>query len=180
MIPAQITVNAEIALTPFQPEDKPTLVQYLNDPVLYQNTLTVPSPYTAHDADDWLSRVEARRLDFGMETDWVIRRHAFELMGGIGRFVKSGVEGHSDEIGYWLAAPFRGQGIMSAVVVAYCNWLFENTPLVRIEANAFPFNPASIRVLEKSGFDKEGYARKKHCKNGQFIDSVLMAKIKTD
>ena len=99
-------------------------------------------------------------------------------MGSIGRVAQTGVAGHSDEIGYWLGTPFRGKGIMSAVALVFSNWLFETSPLVRLEARAFPHNPASIRVLEKAGFEKEGYARKKFIKDGGYLDSVLMARIK--
>ena len=41
---SQIIVNEQIVLAPFQPEDKAALIRYLNDPVLYANTLKVPNP----------------------------------------------------------------------------------------------------------------------------------------
>ena len=175
---SNIPVNAQITLTPFRTEDKAQLVKYLNDPVIFQNTSNVPESYTEQDAEDWLLKVSQRREQLGIEVSWVIRHQSEGLIGSIGRLAKSGAGGHCDEVGYWLAAPFRGQGIMSAVVVAFSNSLFETTSLVRIEANAFPHNPASNRVLEKAGFEKEGYARKKHLKKGRFIDSVLMARIR--
>ena len=55
--PAQIIVNEHIVLAPFQPEDKSALILYLNDPVLYANTLKVPHPYTALHAEEWLPGV---------------------------------------------------------------------------------------------------------------------------
>lgn len=173
-----LSINSEIALTPFQPEDKTALVRYLNDPELYRNTLKVPNPYTEADAVEWLEFVRDTREKFGVETQWAIRNRTGDLIGGIGRFVHNGLEGHADEIGYWLAAPYRGQGIMSDVVDRLCDWLLEHTPLVRIEAKVFPHNPASARVLEKAGFEREGYARKLQQKNGVFLDAILLARIK--
>ena len=83
-------------------------------------------------------------------------------------------------IGYWLAQPFRGQGIMTAVVQRFTQWMFEQRPsLVRIEANVFPTNPASIRILEKAGFLQEGYHRKVHLKAGKYLDGVMMAVIRS-
>lgn len=176
-----IFVNNQIQLTPFRQEDKPLLLRYLNDSVIFENTSSIPSPYTERDAEEWLEKVVQRREKHGTEANWAIRHQSNGLMGSIGRFLKSGVNGHLDEIGYWLAAPFRGRGVMSEVVQVYCQWLFDNHPeLVRIEASAYPHNPASIRVLQKAGFEQEGYFKKKHLKNGRFIDSVFLAKLREE
>lgn len=174
-----IFVNNAINLTPFLAEDKHHLVQYLNDPVIRRDTLRIPIPYTDEAAASWLITVAENREKLGMEANWVIRHHKNGFLGSIGRALINNGESHLDEIGYWLAAPFRGQGIMTAVVQAYSTWLFDQHPdLVRIEANVFPHNPASVRVLEKAGFEREGYSRKLHCKNGVFLDSIRMAKIR--
>ena len=50
-----IIVNEHISLTPFLKSDKPNLIRYLNDPVIYKNTLRIPSPYTEADADAWIA-----------------------------------------------------------------------------------------------------------------------------
>lgn len=173
-----IRIDSSIRLTSFVPEDKPCLLWYLNDREIYNNTLRIPHPYTAVDADEWLSFTRACRNQYGIETQWAIRHDHDGLIGGIGRFVHSGLHGHVDEIGYWLAAPYRGRGLMTTVVAAVCAWLFDATPLVRIEAKVFPHNPASVRVLEKAGFEREGYARKLHLKDGVLLDSILLARIK--
>jgi len=86
--------------------------------------------------------------------------------------------GHRAEIGYWLAKPFWGQGIMSAVVGAICDFAFGDWKLVRITAHVFTSNEASSRVLEKNGFEYEGLLRKHHQKDGKFIDSKLYALVK--
>ncbi|MCC6282707.1 MAG: GNAT family N-acetyltransferase [Saprospiraceae bacterium] len=176
---SQIVVNEQITLEPFQPEDKAALILYLNDPVLYANTLKVPNPYTAIHAEEWLLRVEAEKDAPGGIANWSIRHREAGLIGGIGAFMKTGLDGHLDEIGYWLAEPFRGQGIMTEVVRRYTEWLFDTRPaLRRIEAGVFAHNPASARVLEKAGFVREGYARQLHEKNGVFIDAILLAKLR--
>ena len=173
-----IAIDEQIALTLFSPADKANLVRFLNDPVIGANTLSVPHPYTDQHASDWLALVEANRATFGIESKWAIRHPTAGVIGGIGRFVKTGTNGHSDEIGYWLAAPYRGQSLMSKVVAIYTDWLFAHTPLVRIEAYVFPHNPASVRVLEKAGFEREGYLRFNRLKNGRYFDSILMVRIK--
>jgi [ribosomal protein S5]-alanine N-acetyltransferase len=46
---------------------------------------------------------------------------------------------------------------------------------VRLEAPVFAWNPASMRVLEKIGFEREGTLRKSVYKDGQIIDCMLYA-----
>lgn len=176
----KIIINDQIVLTEFRHEDKSNLVRYLNDPVVYQNTLTIPSPYYEADADKWLEIARANREKYGRLTNWAIRHREEGLIGGIGRMALTGMEGHRDEIGYWLAAPFRGRGIMTEVVKKLSAFLFSSTPLVRIEAHVYEYNPASARLLEKAGFRREGFCRKFAVKDGQLIDAILLAKIKGD
>ena len=43
-----------------------------------------------------------------------------------------------------------------------------------------PHNVASIRLLEKAGFRREGYARRYLCINGTWEDHILFAMLSTD
>lgn len=174
----KIIVSDWVSLTEFREEDKPNLVRYLNDPLVFQNTLTIPNPYTELDAGEWLEKTRVNLEKYGQLTNWAIRHREAGLIGGIGTFVHTGIEGHRDEIGYWLAEPFRGQGIMTAVVAEMTAYMFQTRPLVRIEAWVFAHNPASARLLEKTGFQREGFARKFAKKGEQYMDAILLAKIK--
>ncbi len=165
-----------IRLTAFERADKANLLRYMNDPVLYANTLRVPHPYTEADADNWIDLMEKEYAHYGTTINWAIRSAEHGVIGGIGAFMNGGPDSHKDEIGYWLAEPFRGHGLMTAVVQSFCAYLYDSRPaLVRIEAGVFAHNPASVRVLEKAGFEKEGFAKKFHIKNGEYRDSILMA-----
>lgn len=175
----KIPVRGHLVLSPFESGDKPNLIRYLNDPFITDNTLNIPSPYTAADADWWLNLVREQREQYGTTLNWAIWHSQHGAIGSIGCFLRTGLEGHSDEIGYWLATPFRGQGIMTEAVKALCAWLFETRPnLARLEAKVHAYNPASARVLEKAGFEREGYLRKAVLKNGKLIDVILLARIR--
>ena len=52
--------------------------------------------------------------------------------------------------------------------------------LNRVEADHFARNPASGRVMEKAGMTKEGVLRQKYCKDGEFLDAVQYAILKSD
>lgn len=63
------------------------------------------------------------------------------------------------EIGYYLSPEARGRGIMSRAVALLCIWLFDELAMERIAATAESENPASMAVLERVGFHREGVAR---------------------
>ena len=67
---------------------------------------------------------------------------------------------------------------MTAVVQRVCRHAFEEFGLVKITAHVFSHDPASARVLEKCGFQEEGFLRKHFHKDGQFIDARLFALLK--
>jgi RimJ/RimL family protein N-acetyltransferase len=85
---------------------------------------------------------------------------------------------HRAEVGYWLAKPFWGRGIVTAVVQRVCRHAFVEFGLVKIIAHVVTHNSASARVLEKCGFVQEGLLRKHFLKDGQFIDVKLFALLK--
>ena len=174
-----LSIRQEIALTAFFDTDQPNLIQHLNDPVIFQNTSSIPSPYSETHAAEWVTHTESLLVQYGQRVQWAIRHSEYGVIGAIGAFVRTGLDGHADEIGYWLAQNFRSQGIMTDAVRVFCAWMFEQRPsLVRIEAKVFDFNAASVRVLEKAGFVQEGTMRKATLKQGQLIDVVLLAQIR--
>ncbi len=174
-------LSNELQLTEFQNGDQPYWIRFMNDPELYRNTLTVPKPYTQQDAEERLEKLAGNRILYGMPTDWAIRHATDGVIGGVGVFMKKGLDGHLDELGYWLAAPYRGQGIMTGVVKQFVDWQFQlRPPLIRLEAIVFAHNPASVRVLEKSGFEREGYLRKYVLKDGKAIDGILLSTLRPE
>jgi [ribosomal protein S5]-alanine N-acetyltransferase len=173
-----IRVNERVSLSEVLPADKPALVEHLNDKEIYERTLRIPYPYTAADADAWLSRLTEKKREQGQPMDWAIRNEAGLLIGCLGF---DGVElgkSHRAEIGYWLAKPYWGQGLMTAIVNRMCRFAFEEWGLLKLQAHVFPPNTASARVLQKCGFVQEGYLRKHFLKDGQYLDGLLFARLR--
>lgn len=83
-------------------------------------------------------------------------------------------------IGYWVGAPFARRGYMTAALRALMPFCFGTLRLHRLEAACIPANTASIRLLEKTGFQREGYARAYLCINGSWQDHLLYARLKDD
>ncbi|MDY0166635.1 MAG: GNAT family protein [Thermoguttaceae bacterium] len=171
-----IPVNDQIHLTDFRATDKVACVQHLGDREIYDQTLRIPFPYSETDFDNWLEIVARAMRRHGEPIHFAVRTSDEELIGGCG--FDGLTKGHRAEIGYWLAKPYWGQGIMTSVVGKACEHAFARWKLVRITAHIFHFNRASARVLEKNNFIFEGDLRKLYLKDGQFMDGKLYALVR--
>jgi [ribosomal protein S5]-alanine N-acetyltransferase len=102
------------------------------------------------------------------------------LVGGLTLAnIRRGVA-QAGSIGYWVGRPYAQQGYMTAAMRALLPFCFGNLRLHRLEAACIPANTPSIGLLEKTGFQREGYARGYLCINGAWQDHLLFARLKTD
>jgi RimJ/RimL family protein N-acetyltransferase len=171
----RIVVNDQVHLSEFRSSDKPALIQHLNDRDIYDRTLRIPFPYTDASADEWLALVAKITQQQGHQVHFAIRSADDALIGGCGFDGFQVGKSHRAEVGYWLAKPFWGRGIMTSVVQRLCQHAFEEFGLVKITAHVFSHNPASARVLKKCGFVQEGLLRKHYLKDDKLIDAWLFA-----
>ena len=98
-----------------------------------------------------------------------------EAAGSIGFVVQPDVHRLSAEIGYWLGEAYWGRGIATEALRAVTAFAFEAHGLVRLFAGVFAWNTASMRVLEKAGYVREGVLTQSAIKDGRVIDQVLYA-----
>ena len=77
------------------------------------------------------------------------------------------------EIGYALGREHWRQGYMNEALMSVLKYAFEVLDLHRIEADVDPRNDASIRTLEKLGFQREGYLRERWQINGEIQDAYF-------
>ena len=80
-------------------------------------------------------------------------------------------------LGYSVARRFEGQGLMHETLDAAIRHVFEDVRLHRVMAAHLPENTRSAALLERLGFEKEGYARSYLKIAGEWRDHVLTAKI---
>jgi ribosomal-protein-alanine N-acetyltransferase len=118
-------------------------------------------------SQEFASGVALPLLLFSRSTD--------ELLGGltIGHIRRGASQ--SCMIGYWMGERHAGQGHMSAAVRIVIEHIFERLNLHRIEAACIPENDRSIRLLEKAGFQREGYMRDYLKIRGEWRDHLLYA-----
>jgi ribosomal-protein-alanine N-acetyltransferase len=87
-------------------------------------------------------------------------REGGALLGGINFNEISRGPFQNAALGYWIGAPFAGKGYMSAGLGLALRYGFENLALHRLEANIRPENAASLALVRRAGFRREGFSRR--------------------
>ena len=158
----------------FRTDDAEELQAIANDPEIARTLLDLfPNPYTLDDARAWIA-LNARddATNFLIEVDGV--------PGGAVGYTRFDAERRcTAETGYWIARKFWGRGIATAALKAVAGLAFERDDIVRLEAGVYSNNPASMRVLEKCGFEREGIFRRDTIKNGEILDRMMYAKLRS-
>ena len=134
-----------------------------------------PHPYTRADAETWIRFVHSQEP----ETNFVLA-DSEEAVGGIGLRMCFDVHRLGAELGYWIAEPHWGKGIMTRAVKEFTAYAFTQYNLERIWAGVFEKNPASSRVLEKAGYRYEGTHRSAVVKDGEVMDEIIFATLVDD
>lgn len=164
------------SIRPWKETDAKELAQALSNPRILGNLRDgLPYPYTENDAAQYIAAMRAADPD---STFARAITAGSRVIGSIGAFRKDNIHSRTAELGYYLAEPYWGKGIMTDAVCQLCNWIFENTDILRIYAEPFSHNTASRRVLEKAGFQYEGTMRCNAVKDGRILDMALYAKIR--
>lgn len=84
------------------------------------------------------------------------------------------------EIGFALAREHWGRGLMQEALVALLGYAFDTLTLHRIEADVDPRNAASLRLLERLGFVREGFLRERWLVGGAVQDSVILGLLRLE
>ena len=102
--------------------------------------------------------------------------------------VLSGVSGYNfiddnnrwGEIGYWLAEPMQGKGIISRTVATQLEYGFNQLNLHRVSICAAVENRASRAIPERLGFTFEGTLRQSEWLYDHYVDQAVYAKLASD
>ncbi len=160
-------------LRPCRQGDEADIVRQANNPNVARHLRErFPQPYTGKDAEAWIAIAakESPTLNFAICVD----EH---VVGGIGLMPGSDIHRVSAEVGYWLGESYWGRGIAACALRGLTDYAFATfADLNRLFAYVDEDHPPSIRVLEKSGFRREGHligaAIKVRTLHNQFIYAV--------
>ncbi len=163
-------------LRDWQIEDTQPIAKYANNRKIWLNLRDgFPHPYTIEDAEAFITKVNesTQRTVFAIATE-------AEAIGSIGLMLGSDVHRFTAEMGYFLAEPFWGKGIMTQAVRFMSAWAIHNLGLHRISAEPYATNLASHRVLQKAGFTCEGRLRSSVFKDGEILDQMIYSYLGTE
>jgi RimJ/RimL family protein N-acetyltransferase len=155
----------------WRPVDAEPMARYADNRKIWLNLRDAfPHPYALNDAREFIKSVR----NHAPETSFAIVV-GNEAVGGVGFVLRHDVERLSAEIGYWLGEPFWGRGIATEALIAVTGHAIATHKLTRVYAVPFAWNTASVRVLEKAGFQLEGRLRRSAIKNGVITDQLQYA-----
>jgi len=134
------TIRTErLTLRPPVATDLDRLVEGIGNYAVAKFLTPVPHPYSHAEGEAWLAAVAHNPSE-----------DIFAIDLGDERFI--GCISHGTELGFWIAEPYWGRGLMTEAARAVVQWTFENPDVSLIDCGAHVDNPASMRVQEKLGF----------------------------
>lgn len=158
-------------LRPFRTDDAESLSFHANNKNISDNlTNGFPFPYTLEHAHKFIEMAMNHS-----PTQIMAITHDDKVIGGIGLHPQEDVYFKNMELGYWLAEPYWGKGIMTKAIGQMVNYGFENFDISRIFARPYGYNSGSIKALEKAGFIEEAFLKKTFYKNDQYFDEYIYA-----
>ncbi len=171
----RIELDAGMVLRSWEVRDVDALARHANDREVWLNLRDrFPHPYTREDARRWIALCADEPLHsthLAIEVDG-------SAVGAVGFDRREDVHRLTAEIGYWLGRAVWGRGIATRALAAATRHAFERHDLERLEAAVFEWNPASARVLEKAGYEREGRLRRFVLKDGRLGDALLYARLR--
>lgn len=170
-IPRQPVLETErLVLRPFELADAADVQRLAGDREVASTTRLIPHPYPDGVAEQWISSL-APLYAKGRSCSFAIAQRDGTLMGAIGLTIEP-TDRHA-ELGYWIGRPFWNHGYCTEAARAVLAFAFGTLALNRIYAHYMARNPASGRVMEKLGMQREGCLRKHRFKWGGYEDLIL-------
>lgn len=161
--------SSPVTLRPWKISDLSNLVKYANNINIARNlTDMFPHPYRESDGIAFIERVSIEDPVHIFAID-----QAGEAIGGMGIHPKEDIYRKNAELGYWLAEPFWGQGIISSLIPQMIEFAFATYDIERLYAGVFSSNIASQKVLEKNNFQLDATIKQGLYKLGELHDELI-------
>ncbi len=166
-------MTPEVFLRPWKKEDARQLAVIANNKNIWDNLRDgIPYPYSIKDAENWIAHCRAQKTALNFA---IIYKAA--LTGSIGCTLKTDVYRKSMEIGYFIGEQYWNQGIATQAVRIILGYIENQFDVVRLYAEVYAHNKASMQVLRNNDFYLESIRRKSVVKNNTLIDDYVWVKI---
>jgi putative acetyltransferase len=160
----------DILIRALEPGDLPDLTEAWNQPRAYTGTLQLP--YTSLDAR------QKRSAATSPNTTRLVAVIDGKAIGAIGLDRYENRRGHAASLGMAVHDAYAGRGagtaLMAAIIELADNWL----QVRRLELNVYADNARAIALYERFGFEREGLMRAYAWRDGAYVDSQAMARLR--
>jgi [ribosomal protein S5]-alanine N-acetyltransferase len=164
---------SDVTLRPWRKDDAQQLASIANNRKVWLNVRDrFPHPYTVMDAMQWIQiQIEEKPfLNFCIE-------YQGKVAGSIGVMPKEDVYRKTIELGYFIGEPFWGKGIGAKAVGLIIEYIEKEFDVVRIFAEVFEHNKASMKILMKNGFHLEGIRKQSVIKDGVIMNDYVWVRL---
>jgi RimJ/RimL family protein N-acetyltransferase len=160
-----------LLLRPFELSDASRVRELVNRREIYEVTSLIPYPYDEGMAEAWISTHKKAYFEDRGVIFAIVEKESLELIGAIG--IGGDKENKRGTLGYWLGVPYWGKGYATEAARVVLGFVFNVLEYHRIEADHFECNPASGRVLQKIGMQREGRLIDHVCKEGKYHTCIV-------
>ena len=171
--------TGRILIRPLRLSDAESIHRNVDDEAVSKWTLYIPHPYPPDGAEKFIRRTKYNRLRKKAFTFGIVPIESNHAVGVVD-LTDVNRSDQKAELGYWLGRDYWGRGIMTEAVGLILNFGFNQLNLHRISADVFEPNLASQKVLEKSGFVREGLAREARFKEDHWYNMVCYGLLSRD
>jgi L-phenylalanine/L-methionine N-acetyltransferase len=155
-----------------EPDDCSALYEMFTSPKLYANTMQLPYP----SREMWRQRLSDSEGTYNLVA--VVDGRVVGMFG-LHTFPNRPRRHHAGAIGMTVHEDWHGKGVGTALMRAGLgladNWL----GLTRLELEVYTDNEAAVRLYERFGFEREGLLRRHAYRDGRYVDSYVMARLRT-
>ena len=166
-----IITTPRLVLRWISEDDIDSLYEIFSNPEVMRYWSTVPLPNQAAAAE--LQREIAEGNESEKMFKWGLALRDSNIVIGTTTLFNLNLDNGRAELGYAMAHAYWGKGYMNEALKALVSHVFEVMELRRLEADVDPRNAASIRTLEKLGFQREGFLRERWHVNGEIQDALF-------
>ncbi len=156
-----------LLLRPLAFDDVDDVLAYASDPGVARYLPQLPKPYTRSNAVEFIARQTLAQWPDEATFAIVLEQH---VIGSVTLRIK---DHDSGGLGYALARPHWGRGLMPEAARAVTDWGFEAHGLNKVYAFADIRNRQSWRVMEKLGMTREGVLRAHRKFGDEYVDDVF-------
>lgn len=144
---------AAVRIEPVNEAHEARVQQLATDPAVAA-TSNVPSPYPPDGARTWIARVQEKRKMGTIFAFAVVE--PTEGLVGVCSLMGVNLAQRTGSLGYWIGRAYWGRGYATAAAQQVVSFAFAELDLVSVHATCLATNVASVRVLEKLGFECAG------------------------